>query len=317
VDTESDEVVKTFNVGAAIGQHLSHDGNWLFSVSNNKGTVEGESYNGVINVFDAENQTWLGKINHGSAPHVLDTSPDGETLWTTNAGGGKLIAYDISGLPTIIPQTPKIQIDVLAQLKEKYPDEFKANSVTLHALAIHPNGRHIIVGSFDGGLTTGGGDVIVDIEEEQIVARIPGRPHNYDISPDKKYLLSGESANPDCEEAEYLNDHQHTGLTGPIVRLVDIDALSGATAQTEPSTEVDWSVIKVAKTIDAGDLGGTGGINHQAYTPDGDYIIVAASGKTGGDNGRVLVVKASDLSLVKNLEVGKVPHGVVTPGYGR
>jgi hypothetical protein len=124
-----------------------------------------------------------------------------------------------------------------------------------------------------------------------------------------------ESNNPDCEEATYLNDHQHTGLTGPIVRIVAIDALSGATATSKPSENVDWSTIKVAKIIDAGALG-TGGINHQAYDPTGDYIIVAASGESGG-NGKVLIVKSSDLSLVKNLEVGQAPHGVVSPGYGR
>ncbi|MDR2757747.1 MAG: hypothetical protein LBB78_00030, partial [Spirochaetaceae bacterium] len=110
--------------------------------------------------------------------------------------------------------------------------------------------------------------------------------------------------------------HQHTGLTGPLVRLVDIDALSGATAIGSGSENVDWSTIKVTRTIDAGALG-TGGINHQAYDPTGDYIIVAASGVGSGANGRVLIVNSGDLSLVTNLEVGKVPHGVVSPGYGR
>jgi YVTN family beta-propeller protein len=316
VDTASGAVIKTFDVGAAIGQHLSHDGKWLFSVSNNKGTVEGEDFNNVINVFDVENQTRLGKINHGSAPHVLDTSPDSKTLWTTTAGGGKLVSYDISGLPTTVPQTPTKTIDIFQQLKDSGAIGETVTGVTLHALAVHPNGRHVIVGSFDSGLTTGGGDVVVDTQEDKIVARIPGRPHNYDISPDNKYLLSGESSQPDCEEATYLGDHQHTGLTGPIVRLVDIDALSGATAKTESSESVDWSTVKVKKTIDAGALG-TGGVNHQAYDPTGDYIIVAASGATSGANGRTLIVKSDDLSVVADLEVGKTPHGVVSPGYGR
>ncbi|MDR0644874.1 MAG: hypothetical protein LBG05_08255 [Treponema sp.] len=321
VDTDSDNVVKTFNVGASIGQHLSHDGKWLFSVSSRKGTVEeyeGESFDNVINVFDVEKQEWLGKINHGSAPHVLDTTLDSLTLWTTTAGGGALVSYDISGLPETIPQSPNKSINIFQQLKDRGDIDASVTSVTLHALAVHPNGRHVIVGSFDTGLTTGGGDVIVDTEEEIIVARVPGRPHNYDISPDNKYLLSGESNQPDCEEETYLGNHQHTGLTGPIVRLVDIDALSGATAKNDPSEEVDWSTIKISRTIDAGALGGTGGINHQAYDPTGDYIIVAASGAGSGDNGRVLIVKADDVTtLVENLEVGKVPHGVVSPGYGR
>ena len=319
---DGDKVVQNFNHGAHIGQHLSHDGKWLFAVSGGKGTngeEAGVNYNNSILIYDAVNQSYLGKINHGSAPHVLETSLDNKTLWTTNAGGGKVIAYDITTLPGTIPQTPSQEIDILAQLKEKYPTQFTANSVTLHALAIHPLGRHLIVGSFDGGLTTGGGDVIVDIEEGEIVARVPGRPHNYDISPNKKYLLSGESNNPDCEENTYLHDHQHTGLTGPIVRLVDIDALSGATAQAGAYEDLDLSLIRVTKTIDAGALGGTGGINHQAYTPDGKFIYVAASAPSGSTsgNGIVLIVNPDTLTLVKSIEVGRVPHGVVVPGYGR
>jgi YVTN family beta-propeller protein len=316
VDIASGTVVKEFNVGAAIGQHLSHDGKWLFSVSSGKGNVEEENFNNVINVFDVANQKWLGKIDHGSAPHVLDTTPDSKTLWTTTAGGGRLVSYDISKLPDTIPQNPTKDINIFQQLKDREDIGVSVTSVTLHALVVHPNGRHVIVGSFDTGLTTGGGDVIVDTEEGKIVARVPGRPHNYDISPDNKYLLSGESNQPDCEEEIYLGDHQHTGLTGPIVRLVDIDALSGATAKTGSSESVDWSTIKVVHTIDAGALG-TGGINHQAYDPTGDYIIVAASGVGSGANGRVLIVRSDDLSLIKDIEVGKVPHGVVSPGYGR
>ncbi|MDR0730843.1 MAG: hypothetical protein LBF63_04185 [Treponema sp.] len=315
VDTASESVIKGFNVGASIGQHLSHDGKWLFSVSSNKGTVNDESFNNVINVFDVENQEWLGKIDHGSNPHVLDTAPDSQTLWTTTAGGGRLVSYDISGLPGTIPLSPAKDINIFQQLKDSETIGGSVTGVTLHALAVHPNGRHVIVGSFDNGLTTGGGDIIVDTQEEIIVARIPGRPHNYDISPDQRYLLSGESSQPDCEEETYLDDHQHTGLTGPLVRLVDIDALSGATAKTGSSESVDWSTVKVTHTIDAGALG-TGGINHQAYDPTGDYIIVAASGLSGA-NGRVLIVKSADLTLVEDIEVGKTPHGVVSPGYGR
>ena len=317
VDLEDgDKVVKNFNYGAHIGIHLSHDGKWIFSVAHNKGTVEGVNYNNSINIYDVENMTHLGKIDHGSAPHVMETSPDSKTLWTTNAEGGKVIAYDISALPGTIPQTPSHEIDIVAQLKEKYPDKFLADSVTLHAFAVHPLGKYLFVGSFHHGgeAMPGGGDVIVDIDTEQIVARIPGGPHNYDISPDRKYLLSGESDEPDCEEDEYLHDHGHTDLTGPLVRIIDIDVLNGAAAQT--GADVDWSRVKVVNTIDAGALG-TGSINHQAYTPDGKFIYVTTSGLHGMGNGSVLIVRADTLKLVKKIEVGKHPHGVVVPGYGR
>lgn len=307
VDLQTDKVVKKFNVGAAIGMTLSHDGRWLFSVSSNKGEVGGENYSNVINVFDVENQTYLGKINHGSNPHVLETTWDSRTLYTTTAGGGKLVAYDITGLPAI-PQTPSWDFDVYQNLKDGGHIEEDVLGVTLHALAVHKNGRYVIVGSFDSPLLTGGGDVIVDVQENKIVARIPGRPHNYDISQDWKYLLSGESSNPDCEESEYLHDHNFH-VEGPIVRIIDISELG--------KTNPDFSKIEIHNSIDAGALAGTGGINHQSYDKSGQYVIVAASNKVNGGPGHALIVKASNYEKLADLEVGIAPHGISYSGYGR
>jgi len=307
VDLATDRVVKQFNVGAAIGMTLSHDGRWLFTVSSNKGEVNGVNYSNVINVFNVETQEYLGKIDHGSNPHVLETTWDSKTLYTTTASGGKLVAYDISSLPTI-PQTPSWTFDVYQNLKDGGHIEDDVLGVTLHALAIHKNGRYVIVGSFDNPLLTGGGDIIVDIQENKIVARIPGRPHNYDISLDWKYLLSGESPNPDCEESEYLHDHNFH-VEGPIVRIIDISELE--------KTNPDFSKIQITQAIDAGALAGTGGINHQSYDKSGQYVIVAASNKVNGENGYALVVKASNYEKVAVLDVGVAPHGISYSGYGR
>jgi len=309
IDTRTDEVVKRFNVGAGIGLHLSRDGKWLFTISNGKGTVDGVSYDNVINIFDVEKQEYLGKIDHGSVPHVLDISWDGKTLYTTNHGGGKLVAYDITGLPSRLPTTPSWTFDVYQNLKNSGAIAASVTGVTLHALVVHPNDKYVIVGSFDNPLLTGGGDIIVDVVNNRIVARIPGRPHNYDISPDQRYLLSGESNSPDCEESAYLHDHGHTGLEGPLVRIIDISELSSA--------RPDFSKISVVHNIDSGALGGTGGINHQSYDRSGKYIIVAASGKDGSD-GHVLIVDVlNNYKLIANLRVNLAPHGIVYPGYGR
>jgi DNA-binding beta-propeller fold protein YncE len=304
VDIETKAVVKKFDVGAAIGQTLSQDGKWVFAVSNNKGG----SYNNVINVFDVENQTHLGTIPHGSAPHVLETTPDSKTLWTTSAGGGTLVSYDITGLPGTVPTAPKKMIDVYQQLHDDGIVASDVTSITLHALVLHPDGYYAIVGSFDNGLTTGGGDVIIDLDSGDIVARVPGRPHNYDLSKDSKYLLSGESNAPDCEEETYLEEHQHN-VTGPLVRLVDIDALSSASP--------DYSTVKVAKTIDSGSWG-YNAINHQAYDPSGTYILITTSQGSGSSSeGKVVIVDAETLEEKASLTVGSSPHGINVPGHGR
>jgi DNA-binding beta-propeller fold protein YncE len=301
VDIETKEVVKEFNVGAAIGQTLSRNGKWVFAVSSGKGTVDEVDYNNVINVFDVKNQTHLGTIPHGSAPHVLETTPDSKTLWTTNAGGGKLISYDISGLPNTVPQTPKKEIDVKQKLITS-GDIAENDTLSFHALALH-NGYGIVGSS---NLVSGGGDIVVDLESGDVVARVPGRPHNYDISPDKKYLLSGESNAPDCEEAAYLPEHNHA-VTGPIVRVINIEALS--------SPSPDYDTIQVEGTIDSG-AWDYGGISHQAYDPTGQYILVTTTTQ-GTSDGIVLVVNAATLEFVEAIPVGRSPHGINVPGAGR
>jgi len=314
VDTQTDQVVKRFDVGAAIGLHLSRDGKWLFSVSDAKGEVKGVNYTNVINIFDVEKQEYLGKIDHGYNPHVLDTSWDGNYLYTTTAVGGTVVAYDITGLPATLPSAPVWTFDVLQSLKAagQFSPDQDLTGIHLHALTVHPNGRYVIVGSFDwyekARLAVGGGDVIVDVKNNKIVARIPGGPHNYDLSPDQRYLLSGEGFAPDCEEVLYLHDQGYS-FKGPLVRVVDISELQSANP--------DFSKIKVTKIIDSGELADALYVNHQFYDRSGRYILVTTSGKNGKNGGVLIVDTAEDYKLIAYLEVGQHPHGLAYPGYGR
>jgi DNA-binding beta-propeller fold protein YncE len=302
VDVASHQVLKTFDVGAACGQHLSHDGKWIFAVSEKKGAgYNGDTYNNVINIFDVEGQRYLGNIAHGSAPHVLETSPDGKTLWTTNHSGGKLFAYDISGLPDTLPAVPKTTIDIFQQLQDDY--SVSAHHITLHGLAVHPAGSYVIVGRGYADTTEGGrGDIVVDIETEKIVTVIPGIPHNYDISPDGNYLLAGEAIPPDAEELAYLSAHGFGTPAGPLVRRVAIG---------------DPASIHLDGIIDAGPWG-ISSINHEAYDPSGTYIIVTVNrGIAPNTTGEAVIVDAKTLKKIKTIPVGKNPHAVVFPGYGR
>jgi len=314
LDTRTDQVVKKFDVGASIGLHLTRDGKWLFTISSGKGEVNGVNYNDVINVFDVEKQEHLGKIDLGADPHVLDTTWDGKYLYTTTAGGGTLVAYDITGLPAKVPSTPFWTFDVFQNLKNDghiTPNQ-DLSGIQLHALVVHPNGRYVIVGSMDWNkdrqLIVGGGDVIVDVKNNKIVTRIPGGPHNYDISPDQRYLLSGEGFAPDCEEATYLLDLA-LNFEGPLARVIDISELLSDTP--------DFSKIRVTGIIDGGHLADALYVSHQFYDSSGKYILVTTAGKSG-KNGRTLIVDPSDdYKLVANLEVGQHPHGLAYPGFDR
>lgn len=174
LDAATGEKLKQWNVGAGVANHMTHDGKWLFVAS---------SKTNSINVFDVASQTYLGSFPLGAATHVMDESPDSTTLWVTDMGLGNLRSFDITGLPGTLP-TAK--------------DTIHIGGTMTHALLVHPNGRYVFVGS--SGTLGDPGTVIVDTTTNSIVetqaGHMPGgpslHPHNYNISPDQKYLVIGD-----------------------------------------------------------------------------------------------------------------------------
>jgi YVTN family beta-propeller protein len=305
-------VIERFDVGSACGQHLSYDGKWIFVVSEKKGTVDGTNYDDTINIFDTKKISHIGTIPHGSVPHVLETTRDSKFLWTTSYNGGTLVAYDITSLTATVPAAPVKVFNIYTLLKDSIPDYFDGvNSIILHALAIYPDGKHVIVGrgAFDRYLESGGGgDMVINVETGAMAARIPGRPHNYDISPDGKYLLSGELLVPNEEEREYLSGLGFKNLKGPLVRVIPLDALSSA--------DPDYTALKVENIIDAG-AWGYGGISHQVYDPTGTYIIITTTNTAKNGEGTVVIVDSKTLAKKAAIPVGKGPHAIAVPGYAR
>lgn len=173
LDLATGEQVRRWDVGAGVANYTTKNGKYLFTSSQKTKN---------INVFDVANLKYLGDFPVGAAPaapHVIDSSPDDRVLWTTDtdygtaplAPGGNLRSFDISGLPGKLPTAL---------------DTIKIGG-NLHAVLVHPNGKYVFVGSDQSG------DNVVDVATKQIVAKVPGIPHNYEISPDRKYLLSGET----------------------------------------------------------------------------------------------------------------------------
>ncbi|RJQ46790.1 MAG: hypothetical protein C4534_02220 [Gaiellales bacterium] len=166
LDAVTGEELKHWDVGAGVANHITHDGKWLF--------VASSKTNG-INVFDVEDQAYLGSFAIGSAAHVIDESPDGTTIWIEDAPPGYLGKFDITGLPGTLPtQTDQVYI-----------------GGSLHALLAHPNGDYVFVGSSTSGTN------IVDVNTMSVIKTFTGgmreSPHNYTISPDENYLLVGDT----------------------------------------------------------------------------------------------------------------------------
>lgn len=273
------EQIKKWDVGAGVANYLTRDGKFLFTSSTKTKN---------LNVFDVANQQYLGEVPIGAAPHVIDTSPDGKTLWTTNAAGGKLLSFDISGLPSKLP-TPIDTIEI---------------GGSLHAVLVHPNGKYVFVGSDKSG------DNIVDVATKKVVAAVPGKPHNYEISPDRKYLLSGETDYPTCDELKELSAAL-AGSKGPLLRFVNIATLNSASP--------DLSTLKTEKWLDASGLG-PASISHEKYAPSGKTILVTTyRHKDGSPNGegQLLFVNADTLKVERTLDMPTRVHAIAFPGHNR
>ncbi|MBI2854051.1 MAG: hypothetical protein HYX87_03910 [Chloroflexi bacterium] len=165
IDLATGSIVQKWDVGAGVANYITRDGKYLFTSSQKTKN---------INVFDVSNVRYLGDFPIGAAPHVIDVSSDGKTLWTTDSKGGNLRSFDISSLPNKLPTAL---------------DTIKIGG-TLHAVLVHPNGKYVFVGSDESGTN------VVDTATKAVVAKVPGKPHNFEISPDRKYLLSGETDLP-------------------------------------------------------------------------------------------------------------------------
>lgn len=166
LDADNGQELKHWDVGAGVANHMTHDGRWLFVASNK---------NNGVNVFDVQNQTYLGNFAVGTGTHVIDESPDGTSIWIEDAPPGYAGRFDITGLPGTLPtQTGSVYI-----------------GGSLHALLVHPNGDYLFVGSSTSGTN------IVDVNTMSVIKTFAGgmreSPHNYTISPDERYLLVGDT----------------------------------------------------------------------------------------------------------------------------
>jgi DNA-binding beta-propeller fold protein YncE len=277
------EVVNEWNIGTGVGMtitrdrtHNGRDGDgstrspqdphYLFHTSQ---TTQS------ISVFNVENQEYLGSIPAaGTIPHNMDTTPDGKTLWAAGYPGPTLMSFDVSGLPDSLPAGPATTLNIDGSL--------------LHALLVHPNGKYLFVGSAAGGVH------VVDINDPDnpvvVASNIGGTvgfPHNFEISPDRKYLLVGMIGGSD-----------------------DLKAINVSTLDTDSP---DMTSFTIDHSVPV-----NGTPSHQIYTPDGKHILhTSYRSYTGLSQGELVVINAGTFEVEKILPLAERPHGLAYAGDNR
>lgn len=281
LDAATGQEVNRWNVGAGVANHMTRDRTHS-GQSGNGSIISPQQHHYVfatsekdmsVNVFDVEDQKYLGAIPAGVMPHVIDTSPDGKTLWMTGYPTGNVLAYDISGLPGTVPTVPKATVSI---------------GGVAHPLLVHPNGRYV----FAGSIGPSSGVNVIDTKTNTIVAHNVGGisgGHNYEISPDHKYLLVGD-----------LADHH--------LYFINISTLDTANP--------DMSALTLDKSFDATSLGAPT-ISHENYDPSGKHIMVTTYRAAPGSQGELLILNADTLALEKEMPLAENPHGIAYPGDNR
>jgi len=142
---------------------------------------------------------------------------------------------------------------------------------------------------------------VIEIATQKIIATIPGRPHNYAISPDGKYLLVTELSSPDCEVSL-------PGDPGNRLQFIDIATLSSAAP--------DASLIKDIYHFDTPGYGGS----HASWDPTTGvlYYSVYDTANQGWlfllDTSKLSAATPSVTQLGDKQKIGWAPHGVLFPG---
>jgi DNA-binding beta-propeller fold protein YncE len=330
---DNNKIVKRFVPGvdgipdeqiSQIAMYMTKDGKWLFTTGNNK-----------IHIFNVADQTYLGNIAHGSMPHVFEETFDGKILWTADYGNN-IVSYDISGLPAI----PAAFLDKF-NINDQIPGgrlnnngvphpNGTSSTATLHALVIHPSNKYLCIGSFQqGNIRTGSGTYVVDIgpgaNRGKLIKHIPGRPHNFDLSPDGNTLLVCDN-----ERALFNTGTDGNGVVGTkyFTQFSDyLDDLGFKTQNENPfltytidlstlnTSSPDMSSIKISNIYE---FSSRGRFNHVMLSADKTKILVTADGSVGSNNeGTLRVLDANTLQEIKALDTGNQPHAIAIKGYTR
>lgn len=291
-EPDDPEVVDaSFGVGSGVQNVRTPDGRYVFTSS--------EQGDKGINVFDTQTGELLGNIPvDNTSPHSGAVSPDGSTYYTTTAEKHHVVGYDITGLPEEVPTDSERVVDV------------DLGYGSLHAFDIDSTGRYLFVGNSDWqipeGSTPRSGVSVIDLqgEEPEIVATVPGRPHNFAISPDGKYLASTElkaqAKENDCDAgSEDLGNR---------LQFVDISTLT--------TDSPDFSTIEEIHSYETPGLGGshpiwddsTGWLYYTLIdneTQQGWLDVLDTSGLADGD--------PSVDAVRESQKIGWNPHGLVLP----
>ena len=282
-----------------------------------------------ISVIDPTSWSTIKKIPTGKEPHHLYLTPDGQSIIVANAGGNSLLFVD--------PKTAEVQREIRGTLDPYHlrfsPDMkwFVTVANRLNHIDIYrwdgrqptlvkriPSGKtpsHIWIDSKSTTMWSTMQDsnelVAVDLATQTLKWRLPigAMPADVFGTPDDKHLLvalTGDrfvqiydiTQNPARKVGQIetgdgahafraLGDGRHVFLSNRVANTI---------------SQIDYTTFKVVRT-----LPGPGGPDCMEVTADQKYLLVSSRWI-----GRMSVVDLASGRVVRQIKVGKSPHGIFT-----
>ncbi|MDR2618382.1 MAG: lactonase family protein [Treponema sp.] len=308
LDASSFEPLKTWNVGAGEGAHISRDGKWGFFASEKKD-------NPNINVFDIQKQRYLGYIELGGPALGFDTNAEGTRLYVIKSLSNMLYEYDISALPDIAAKASadRYGLKLPVPLRRSFASQYANTS----SLLVHPNGKYLMLGAYTPGplgrvADTSVYDIILDLTGDSITEflKMIGGNHNYALSPDGNVFFSTEWYPLDCHDAWFLRGlpvFEDPRITTQQLRYFDISTLESAAPNP---LDVKLTGV-ICGNIHLG-FAQPDPLSHEVYDPSGNFLFLATISKTNETKGDLLILDGKSLELIKTIPLPESPDGIST-----
>ena len=282
-----------------------------------------------VSVIDPQSWKEIKRLATGKEPHHLYLTPDEKSLIIANAFSDSLTFVDprtaevqrtVRGIldPYHLRFSPDMQWFVTAANRLNHVDIYRWNGQDLTLVKRIPTSRtpsHIWIDSKSttAYVTMQDSDelVAIDLQRQQLMWRVKTGPMPADVfgTPDDRFLLVGLTGSDSVEVFDLAMPVPSSVQLIPTGKGAHAFRAVGDRRHVLVSNRVANTISKIDyKTLAVVDeYPGPGGPDCMDLTADGRYILLSSRW-----SGKLSVIDTTTRQLVRQVRVGKSPHGVWT-----
>ncbi|MEJ6950310.1 YVTN family beta-propeller repeat protein [Natronospora cellulosivora (SeqCode)] len=276
IDIDAEKLIDTIEIGeeASHGIEITNDGRFLYS---------GDFQNGLIQIYDLENNSLYKTLEIKSTAHGIDMSPDGKYI---------LVASGSASEVTVIDTETQEIIKVIEEGIGKSPSH----------IDFHPEGKYALLTNLESNDVS-----IISIPDFEVIKTIPvgEGPNEGRIAPDGKFAytanwISNSISVIDLSSFELVDEISVGEGTHGVIVSADSKKIWTANRITNNVAIIDAEKREVERYIASGEY-----TNHLEFTPDGKRVVV-----TNARDNEAIIIDAKTYEILARIEVGKESHEI-------